>query len=262
VWYIVYKLLRPGLPLSAALSAWIASQVCGANTSTSLAASATIALSTIGASLYHYGCADKMYVRKSDWYNFQDPKLLMILGLSLFCASVVVAVEFLPKTCVYVALLDTLAVAAYSAKLSAHWTTKNLTMSAVCTTPVILGWQAGNSTHPMIPLAILVAALAHLAREMVKDTKDIRANHGLRVTLPMLIGIPKVLQIAGILLVVAAGIVISLFRYTQEPIAQAMFACSIAILLLTAYYLLKKKEPGQGETAVTASLFCLMLALV
>jgi 4-hydroxybenzoate polyprenyltransferase len=262
MWYLAYKLFRPILPLSSALAAWIISQACGAEVHASLAAAASIALSTVGASFYHYGGANWMYTRKSERLKFSDPQLLMLIGLVIFSLSIAIAVQWLPKLCVYICLFNTISVAAYSAKLSSHWTTKNLTMSLVCATPVAIGWQAGHFTHPIVPWAFSIAVIAHLSREMIKDVKDILANHGRRVTLPMILGTERVLQIAGGLLLVAGILPLYMLRFTESIFQQSMAAMSVAVFLLTAGQLIFRRQAKRSETAITTALFFTLMALV
>lgn len=261
MWYLAYKLFRPILPLSSALAAWIISQACGAEVHTSMAAAASIALSTVGASFYHYGGANWMYTRKSERLKFNDPQLVMLIGLTIFCISIAIAVQWLPKQCVYICLFNTLSVAAYSAKLSSHWTTKNLTMGLVCATPVAIGWQAGHVTHPIVPWAFSIAVIAHLSREMIKDVKDILANNGRRVTLPMILGTDKVLQLAGGLLLAAGGLLLYVLRFTQNAFQESMVVLSVGVLLLTAGQLIFRKQATKSETAITVALLFTMLAL-
>ncbi|MFA5184410.1 MAG: UbiA family prenyltransferase [Patescibacteria group bacterium] len=261
MWYLTYKLFRPILPVSGGLAAWIVSQTCGADFQLSLAAALTVAFGTIGASFYHYGGANWMYARKSERLQFKDPQVIMLIGLVIFSLSIVIAVQWLPKQCVYIALFNTIAVAAYSAKLSSHWITKNLTMSLVCATPVAIGWQAGHLTHPIVPWALAIAMLAHLSREMIKDVKDIIANNGRRVTLPMVLGTDRVLQIAGSLLLIVGVMMISLLRFTGNIFQQTMVAIAVTLFVLTAWRLILRKQARRSETVITFGLFCILLAL-
>lgn len=258
---LVYKLFRPVLPISSGLAAWIVSRACGAGVEESSAAALSIGLSTIGASFYHYGGANWMYARKSDRLKFKDPEAIRLIGLGIFCASVAVAVIFLPKQCVLICLFNTLAIAAYSAKLSSHWLTKNLTMGIVSTTPVVIGWQAGSETHAIVLLAICLAALSNLAREIVKDVKDILANEGKRITLPMVLGKEEALQCAGILLIIVTVLPLLALQFTESPVQMALVICSAVIFFLTALVLLLVKRAGRAETLIHTSICLVLVAL-
>ena len=74
--WLIYKLLRPILPISSAVGAWHFAVSCGASQSSAFAAALAIALSAVAASLYHYGGQSAMYARKSDRVNLCDPQML------------------------------------------------------------------------------------------------------------------------------------------------------------------------------------------
>ncbi len=256
------SLFRPILPIAGGMTAWVISQACGANYRTSLAAALAIGLSTIGASLYHIGDRHEIYARKAERVEVKDPKLMVFLGQIVFSCSIAVAVLWLPKTCIFVCMFNSITIAAYSARLSGHWKTKNLTMAIVCSTPVAIGWFAGNFGHPIVPWALAIAAVAHLSRELVKDVEDRIANHGFRVTLPMVLGPDKTLQIAGGLLLIAAILPIFIFRFTRNRFQESMVGISILLLLITAGRLMLYKNPNRGKTAIRIATCFLVLALL
>lgn len=262
MWLLVYKLIRPILPISSGLAAWIIAQACGAKFEQSIAVAISIALSTIGASIYHYGGANWMYARKSDRLKFEDPELLRLAGLAIFCVSIGIAVLWLPKACVLISLFNTLAIAAYSAKLSSHWITKNITMSIISATPILIGWYAGNVTHPIVPWAIGLAAISHLAREIIKDVKDILANEGKRITLPMVLGPENALQISGALLLIATVLPLIILQFTENVFQITMMVMSALILLTTAVALIVSKKAGNCETLIHTSLCLVLFALL
>lgn len=262
MWFLVYKLIRPILPISSGLAAWIIAQACGAKFEQSIAVAISIALSTIGSSLYHYGGANWMYTRKSDRLKFEDPELLRLTGLAIFCVSIGIAVLWLPKACVLICLFNTLAIAAYSAKLSSHWITKNITMSIISTTPILIGWYAGDVTHPIVPWAIGLAAISHLAREIIKDVKDILADEGKRITLPMVLGPRKALQISGVLLLIATILPLIILQFTENTFQVITIIVSTIILLTTAVMLIVSKKAGNCETLIHTSLCLILFALL
>ena len=262
MWFLLYKMIRPILPISGGLAAWIISQACGAEPKESLAAAASIALSTIGASLYHYGGANWMYARKSDRLKFDDPEIVRLLGLGVFCLSIAVAVLFLPKQCALICLFNTLVIAAYSAKLSAVLIIKNLTMCVICTTPIVIGWQAGDATHPIVPWAIAIAAIAHLAREVIKDVKDILANEGKRFTVPMWLDEETALQCAGGLLLIATVLALFILPFTENSFQASFVVLSEITFLATGIFLIFAKKAWRAETAIHLSLGLILIGLL
>ncbi len=261
MWILAYKLVRPILPISSGIATWIIAQFCGAPVEQSIAAAVTMALNTIGASFYHYGGANWMYARKSERFKFKDPEIIRLLGLLIFSLSIAIAVLWLPKICVLICLFNTFAIAAYSAKLSSHWTTKNITMSIVCITPIALGWQAGTISHPIVGWGIAMAASAYFAREVVKDVKDILANEGNRVTLPMVLGINHALQLAGILLFISVIPIIKLLQFAESPFQITMAGTAVLLLITTGSILLIKKKAWRSETLIQGAICLMLLAL-
>jgi len=266
---VLNKLIRPIIPVTGGLTAWIISRACGANNRTAAAAAVAIALSSIGASFWHYSEANPMYARKEERLKFKNPvvkfknpKVLMFTGLMIFCLSIVIAHQWLPQQCIYLYLFNTVTIAAYSIWLSSSWTTKNVTMAVISITPVITGWQAGQFTHPLVRWAITIAALAHFAHEVVKDVMDIKANEGIRVTLPMVITPERALQLVGILLVIAGIASTFLLQFVENTMQQSLVMASVGIFLLTAILLLVLRRPGVSKTAITAGLCFAILALL
>jgi 4-hydroxybenzoate polyprenyltransferase len=208
-----------------------------------------------------------MYRRKCEWLKFSNPWILMVGGLITFGVSAAIAAQWLPKPCALICLFNMVAVVAYSTKLSSHWKTKNITMAAVCATPVVIGWQAGQINHPIVPWALGIAALAHLSREIVKDIQDILANEGKRVTLPMVLGDrvegPKrAAQLAGGLLAPAVVFPLYMMRFTHTAFQESLIALAVAVLVATAGWLIFRKEPGKSKTAITAALLFTIVAFL
>jgi|GEM_PF-5784969 len=239
---LLNKLIRPILPLTGGFGAWIIARACGADAQTAKAAAVAIGASAIGASFWHYGAANRMYARKHERIEFQDPDILKLMGLATFWFSINVAQSMLPEACTYICTFNLVVIAAYSEKLASDWTTKNLTMAIVSATPIIIGWQAGKFRHPMVPWTIALTMLVHLAHEIVKDVRDRKANEGIRVTLPMVITNEGALQVAGAALLVATVLPLFLLRFTGTPIQRDMIIFSMTVFLLTAMWLIIRKQ--------------------
>jgi len=262
MWLLTYKLIRPILPISSGIAVWIIAQFCNANFEQSLVAAIATAINTVGASIYHYGGANWMYARKDERYKFKDPELVRLMGLEIFCLSISIAVMWLPKICALICLFNTLVIAAYSAKLSSHWITKNITMSIICVTPILMGWQVGTINHPIIFWSIGLAGIAYFAREVIKDVKDIVANEGKRVTLPMILGKEQALQIAGGLLVLATVLLFGFMQFTKGAFQIVMVGTAAMVFIITAKKLLVNKKAGKCETLIQLSICLILLALV
>lgn len=260
--YLIYKLVRPIMPLSSGVAVWIVARSCGATIEESLAAAISMALGTIGASFYHYGGANWMYTRKSERFKFKDPEIIRLIGLTIFSFSISIAVLYLPKLCVLICVFNTLAIAAYSAKLSSHWITKNILISIICTTPVVIGWQAGTVTSAIVLWTLGLALIAYLSREIIKDVKDIITNEGKRITLPMVLGTEQALQLSGGLLLLATMLAFVILQFTNGIFQTIMAILSTGVLLSTALMLLVNKKAGRSETLIQVSICFLLLALL
>jgi 4-hydroxybenzoate polyprenyltransferase len=185
-----------------------------------LAAGLVMALSILGASVWHYGARADVY-RKKHWdlVIVESPRLLMFLGAVAFLASIVLAWIFLPISCCLIAVFNTVTIAIYARILDRYWPWKNLSIAAVCVTPLILGWFSGHRLNPILPSLISTAFFFYLAREIFKDVVDIEANRGKRFTMVMSIGTPAALRVGGVALVVAITcIVYSMVRYAPSSL--------------------------------------------
>lgn len=259
--YLLYKLIRPIIPLSSGLGTWIIARYCEAPFEQALAAAISIALGTIGASFYHYGGANWMYARKSERFKFKDPEIIRLIGLGIFSVSICIATMYLPKQCVLICVFNTFAIAAYSAKLSSHWTTKNITMGIISVTPIVIGWQAGTVSHPIVFWTIGIVCIVHLSREIIKDVQDIVANEGKRVTLPMILGTEQALQISGILLLIGSILSLVFLQFTESIFQTTMAITSTIIFALTGATLLINKKPGSSKALIYVSICFVLLAL-
>ncbi|MDP3964976.1 MAG: UbiA family prenyltransferase [bacterium] len=195
------KVSRPHHCLAAGLAAWVSALLSNGTewlTMTNLAAASSIALGCLGASVFHYGAANRMYARKYwDLIPLDNPICLQRVGLAFMLTSVIIAVVMLNLFCVIVTFYNTVAIILYARWLAKHWASKNLVIALVCTTPVLLGWFSGHRLNPVVPYGLGAVFCAYWAREIIKDVSDIRANQGIRVTLPIWLGIKQARKVAG-----------------------------------------------------------------
>lgn len=262
MWLLIYKLTRPTLPIASGLAAWIIAKFCAADANSALASATAIALSTLGASFYHFGAANWMHARKSDRLALKNPQTITLIALTIFCVSISISVLFLPPICTLICLFNTLAIAAYSVKLSNNWTTKNITMSVICTTPIVIGWLSGNNTHPIVIWAIAIAALAHFAREVVKDVKDIIANEGKRITLPMILGESEALQLAGVLLIISSLLPLGMIGFNANPFQTGLLVITACSLSIAGVCLFLIKKPWRWELVIHSSICAMLIAFI
>lgn len=189
------KVARPDQCLIAALATWTIALLSNGHdiwSANKVAAAMTILIEVMGASIFHYGAARKMYARKYwDLVEGSRPWILVTVGSLLMIIAVSIAFHYLPRICFWIAMADTLSISLYARVLSKHWVTKNTVIAFVCTTPVLMGWLAGNHIHPALPYFFVIVFFSYLGREIFKDINDIEANNGIRITLPIWLGSAK-----------------------------------------------------------------------
>jgi 4-hydroxybenzoate polyprenyltransferase len=167
-----------------------------------------IALTVLGASLYHFGAANPMYTRKNEALSATKPARIALVfgGVIAMLAAMKITSHYLNSMCQLIVVIDAVIIIAYAGILSRYWLSKNLLMTFVCVSPVLLGWFAGERLHPDVPYGIALTFFAYLAREITKDIQDIKANHGHRITLPIWLGIIPARRITAVVIAIALAI--------------------------------------------------------
>ncbi|MFH0853388.1 MAG: UbiA family prenyltransferase [bacterium] len=218
-------------------------------------------IGVLGASLFHFGAADKMYARKKhDCVPTTKPWILTTLGSLAIILSVFIAFRYLPRAAQALVVADALVILLYARVLARHWVTKNAVIAFICITPILLGWLSGHRLHAGIPLAIAVVFTAIWAREILKDISDIRANEGIRVTLPMWIGIRGARIVAGALLCLSVfGLaVLSKQFFTMPAYVLAPYVLSIGLLVFSIRSLLSERLEGVEQRSIFQAI-CLLI---
>lgn len=244
------KIVRPQHMLLAAISTWVIAMLSNGQhyfTTAKLASPIVMALSVMGASLYHFGAANPMYTRKSETLSVRPTVRIALIafGLAILIGAVYMSSAYLNPACRRIVSIDAIIIVAYAGILSRHWLTKNLLIAFVCASPVLMGWFAGDRLHPAVPYGITVTFFAYLAREIVKDVQDRKANHGYRHTLPLWLGLVPARRIAATVLIVAlTTMVIFGFKLLDYNI-YALAPCFLAGgYFLAASHSLAFRRPG------------------
>ena len=237
-----FRMMTAQHMLSAALATWVVAILSnGSNwfTGPKLIAAGVITLSVMGASLYHFGAAHYMYARKNEQFASTDSSTvikLITMGLVSIFIAIGLSLYNLNLLCRLIVLIDALIIILYSRVLSRYWWTKNPLIAFVCTSPILLGWFTGNRMHPDVPYAILAVFFAFLTREIIKDVQDRKANNGLRLTLPLWLGVNRARVIAGVTMAIAVICLLVLFInlvvitwYILLAYSFALVSCSLAL---------------------------------
>ena len=263
----ICKITRPAVVIAGVLGTWVISISSNGHDLLALnkiAAATSMGFSCLGSSVCHYGIAHKVY--KDKWYDpvsIQNPYLFVLTGLCFFVISILIPFATLPPRCVYVALSIPLAIILYGKYLSKHWTTKNLVIAAVCITPALMGWWAGSHTPEILPYAIGIIFFAYIAREVLLDIRDIRANKGHRITLPIKLGTTGAMRVAGISVLISIFFCFLLLCNTSGNLAASGLITTAACLFLyTAAILITKNMPANSKKLITIAVYCLIIAML
>lgn len=215
-----------------ATASFLLASLSGASVFVSCLAALVIALDVLGASLYYFAVANKMYALKKSSYLMSSTanRHMMIMGLIAMASAIAISLFRLSWPCVYLTVFNALVVVSYKDLVSKWWGSKNLLMAMVCTSPVLLGWWAGKNTHPQVPLASVIVFFAYLAREIIKDIQDREVDRGLRRTLVLQhdIGVARVM--AGTALLAACYCLVVLLTSTDN------YYNLLALLLATVVF--------------------------
>jgi len=263
----LHKITRPVGFLAAGLGTWVVALVSNGPdiaSANKIAAAVSMGLSCLAASIYHYGAAHYMYQRK--WYDpveIKQPRLLVTCGVIIFSLSITIAWMYLPANCVGIAVFNAVAISFYARIFSKTWLTKNLIIACVCTTPIVLGWWAGSHTPAILPFACGIVFFAHLAREIIKDVQDIRANHGVRITLPIKFGITGAMRLAGGSITTSAYFAsLLLYQNRTSPAVAGLIATAVCVFVWVAMTLFLKPTPGRTQKWITVGVYSLILSVM
>jgi len=251
------------LALTAAVTTYVSAVLSDGNAwidQEKVAASLCIMLGVVGVSLYHFGASHDMYARKEhDYFEVSCPRSLCFLGALAMAVGVVTAWWLLPRAGLWVALFDVISGLLYTHFLSRHWITKNILIAAVCTTPIILGVVIGDHVFPPIPWVVISVFCAYFAREILKDIDDRKANHGYRVTLPIVLGVRGAQAIAMGFCVLSVGFLLCGLAVeptiwsTFVPIVPLVAAVVTSLLVIAALATMDKDRWKREEGLIALS---------
>lgn len=235
------KITRPTQCLLGGIAAWIVALLSNGPTwftSEKIAAGVVISLSVLASSVWHYGARADVYARKHwDPVFVEKPWFLMCAGAGIFLASIILAGVFLPVECMMIAVSNAIIIMLYAKRLDQHWPFKNLSIAAVCVTPLVLGWFSGHRFNPIVPSLILATFFVYLAREIFKDVVDREANQGHRFTMVMDLGTVAAVRIGGIALTTAILLILYSLRFA--PASILVWILSIAGMIWLSWFAIK-----------------------
>ena len=153
-------------------------------------------------------------------------------AVTLFLAGLLAAL-FTPPLCLSIALINTLILVLYAAKLKSLPVVGNAAVAYLTASIFLFGgaFAGGNALILMLPLAV-ITFLATMARELLKDAEDVEGDAaGGADTLPIRIGIRSTSRIAlGFALAAAVASVVPYLRWGSWYLAGIVIVDIIIIV--------------------------------
>ena len=190
-----------------------------------------------------------------------SPRGALVFSVVLFLGAVALAVT-LPRLAIGIATVNLLALVAYTEVFKGLPGVGNALVAYLVGSTFLFGAAAiGGRIGPAIVLFVL-AAIATLTREIIKDVEDLEGDReeGLE-TLPIAIGERRALVVAAVLLV--AAVAASPIPYLREEFGVAyllVVAPADAIMLVAAYE--SFENPTAGQSHLKYGMFLAALAFI
>lgn len=189
-----------------------------------------------------------------------SPRGALVFSVVLFGGAVALAVT-LPPLAIAIAGINLLALVAYTELFKGLPGIGNALVAYLVGSTFLFGAAAVGTVGPAVVLFIL-AAVATLTREIIKDVEDIEGDReeGLR-TLPIAVGERRALVVAAVLLVVA--VVASPLPFLIGPFGVAYLLVVVpadAIMLYAAYE--SFEDPTDGQTHLKYGTFVAALSFI
>lgn len=167
---------------------------------------------------------------------------------------------FLPLPAFVLALLNGATLGAYEAGLKRRGLAGNAAISYLVGSVFLFGALAVAPGRAGAALVLfLLAFLANLSREVVKDVQDMRADVGTRRTLPMVAGRGNALAFAGLSLVLA--VVLSPIPLWLGLGSAYLSVVGADVALLVAVPLMWR-DPGEASTMIKAGMLLGIVAFL
>jgi geranylgeranylglycerol-phosphate geranylgeranyltransferase len=265
-WRGLLELTRPGNAVAAGALAFVGAFV-GAGLAlpipTVAAIAATVLATAAGNAINDY------FDREIDRENRPDrpiprravsPRGALGFALALFVAAVGF-VLVLPTLAIAIAVVNCLALVAYTEYFKGLPGVGNAIVSALTGSAVLFGGAAVGNVRPVLVLGAL-AALATMAREIVKDVEDVEGDRseGLQ-TLPIVIGEQAALRLAVVPLVlaIAASPIPYLYDLFGLPYLAVVVPADGVMLwgMITAF-----SAPARGQRLLKAGMFLAAMAFL
>lgn len=188
-----------------------------------------------------------------------SPKAALAFSLLLFAAGNALALAFLPLASVVIAVAFTVLLIAYSAVLTKAKFIGNFVVASGTAFTLLFGASLlGN--YAIVAVLALAALFANLARELIKDIEDLKADKGLKKSLPMVLGKKKTLWfVFAYYLVAIIAVYVPAFAGWFNSLA---FIALVTIANLVFVKSLWKAKRGEFASAQRLSKAGMLIALI
>ncbi|MBN2126936.1 MAG: UbiA family prenyltransferase [Candidatus Diapherotrites archaeon] len=169
------------------------------------------------------------------------PETALMYSMVLFFIGILIA-TLLNFTALMIALIFSVLLIAYSAFLEKLKYFGNLIVAAGTSFTLIFGATlTGN--YSIVLILALSAFFTNYSRELIKDLEDLKADKGIKETLPMILGKQKTKLIIGASYGLAIGLSLSVFieGMISSPVYLILILISAIVFILSQLNLIKGK---------------------
>ncbi|MDS0474028.1 geranylgeranylglycerol-phosphate geranylgeranyltransferase [Natrinema sp. 1APR25-10V2] len=264
------ELTRPVNVVASSVLTFIGAFVAGGVAGDPLAVAAAVAAT--GLAVGAGNAINDYFDREIDRVNQPDraiprgavsPRGALVFSVALFAGAVAFALT-LPRLALAIAGINLLALVAYTEVFKGLPGLGNALVAYLVGSTFLFGAAAVRGDGELVPAIVLfiLAAVATLTREIVKDVEDIEGDReeGLN-TLPIAIGERRALAIAAVLL--GAAVVASPLPYVRGDFGVAyllVVAPADAVMLAAAYE--SFRDPTVGQSRLKYGMFLAALAFI
>ncbi len=261
------RLARPGNVIGAAILALVGAYVAAALTEPVPTAAAVIATALGTAS---GNAINDYFDREVDAINRPDrpipagdiaPRTALVLSMLGFAIAVVLTLAVLPVIAIGIAILNLVLLVTYTEIFKDTPGAGNLVVAFLVGSAIWFGGAAGGDVQATLVIGAL-AALATLAREILKDIEDMPGDRaaGLR-TMPIVIGERPAWGIA--LGAVLLGAILSPLPYLRETFGTLYFVGLVPALLIMGYAgLIGPDAPARGQRLLKVGMYVALAGFV
>lgn len=201
----------------------------------------------------------KSHLKKAIPSGRVKPGTAMLYSCILFLAGNVLAFYFLPKTAFLIAFGFTILLIAYSALLTRAKYIGNFVVASGTAFTLIFGASLA-SNYLVVGVLAIAALFANLARELIKDLEDVKADKGSKKTLPMILSKGKVKVLVFVYYLIA--IVTVYIPYAVLGFGNIAFVALVSLANVAFLYSFERTIKGDFSKAQAIAKAAMFVALI